>query len=94
MDELLRLLNISCAPGTDEKEFIRVSCCVGFEPHGIASETWEIFWKLELPQIPYHWKSTAGWRRGATDKPMTFSGRTFENIVQRAIVFLRETQSG
>lgn len=90
MDELERVLKIPCSPTTSGKEFIKVVCGVDFEPHGRASETWEIVWKLTLPQIPLHWKSTTGWRPGTADKSMFFSGRTFNDVVQQAISFLKE----
>jgi hypothetical protein len=92
MDELVKLLHISCAPGSENKDFIRVTCGVAFEPHGRASEAWEIFWKLVLPFYYWSWKSTTGWRRGNTDDPMEFTGRTFESVVSKAIAFLKESK--
>lgn len=71
-------------------EFIRITCSLEFEPHGRASETFEIIWNLFLPQIKYHWPSTKGWKIGTTDKPMGFGGKTLDNVVQQAILFLKE----
>jgi len=93
MNELMKLLKINPAPVDEGRKFIVVSCGVGFEPHGRASETWEIYWTLVLPQIPYHWKSTNGWRRGSTKEPISFKGRTFDDVVSKAKAFLRERNS-
>ena len=91
MDELEKLLNISLGPHTDGKNFIEVKCYCDFEGHGRASETWEKHWRLTLPQIQGHWKSTKGWKQ-CTDKHvrMSFHGRTFEEVVTKAKEFLKE----
>ena len=92
MDELLKLLKISCDPNTAGKEFINISCKVGFEPHGRASETWEIYRILTLPQIPQYVKFTDGWKKlESCDLPMRFQGRTYDKVIQKAIIFLKET---
>ena len=93
LDELKQLLGVCPNPGTDHKEFIRLSCKVEFEPHGRASETWEWAWYLVLPQIPHHWKSTTGWRRGTTDQPMRFKGRTAQEVTNKAAAFLKELRN-
>ena len=90
--ELEKLLKIHAGPRTDGKDFVQISCHVDFEPHGIASETWEVIWFLQLPQIPHHWPSTTGWRKGTTDKPISFSGRTLSEVIIKATVFLKETK--
>ena len=89
MNELRRLLKILPSPANDGKEFIKVSCGVGFEPHGRASETWEIYWKLELPEIPLYWKSTKGWKKHDGSRYMIFYGRTFDIVVARAVKFIK-----
>ena len=89
LEELLSVKSL-VGPDTDGKVFIRLSCQVDFEPHGRASETWEVEWVLTLPQIPHHWRSTAGWRKGTTDAPIRFQGRTATNVIARAISFLEE----
>lgn len=90
IEKLEKLLRVRCSPSTDGKEFIRLSCQVDFEPHGRASETWEVVWFLTLPQIPHHWRSTSGWRKGTTDAPIQFKGRTATRVIARAISFLEE----
>lgn len=91
MEELQRLLKIKTGPAVDGKEFINVSCGVAFEPHGKASEDWEIYWILTLPQIHGHWKSTDGWKARANPHlPMSFKGRTFDEVVNKAKIFLTE----
>ena len=93
MDELLKLLKISCAPNTDGKEFINISCKVGFEPHGRASETWEIYWVLRFPQISRHVKFTSGWEPIKNKElPMVFKERTYNEVIQKAINFLKERE--
>jgi hypothetical protein len=64
---------------------------IEFEPHGRASETWEGIYKLYLPEFPYYWKSTTGWREGEGLKGMMFKGRTAMECFYRATTFLRET---
>ncbi len=88
--ESLLKVKTKAGPDTDGKEFIRISCQVGFEPHGRASETWEVVWFLTLPQIPHHWKSLSGWRRGTTDAPIQFKGRGPVEVIARATAFLNE----
>lgn len=95
MDELLEMLHIVCTPLNDRKEFIKTYCCVEFEPHGQASESWEVICKLELPQIRYHWKNNkAEWVLGAEGLCMIFEGRTFKEVIAKAKVFLREYGNG
>ena len=59
-----------------------------FEPHGLASETWEIVWTLTLHTVSYHFLLTTGWQRGTSDKGMRFSGRTLDEVVAKATRFL------
>ena len=59
-----------------------------FEPHGLASEDWEITRTLTLHTVPFHWLSTTGWQQGTTDKGMRFYGRTLDESVDKATKFL------
>lgn len=59
-----------------------------FEPHGRASEDWEIIWTLTLPTVPFHWLSTTGWRPGQSDAGMRFNGRTLADVLNRATAFM------
>ena len=88
MDELLRLMQIQRSP--PDREWLKIVCGVAFEPHGSASETWEEYWTLTLVQIPHHWKSLTGWRRGKVDDPIMFKDCTLESVVAQAIAFLKE----
>ena len=88
IDELVRLLGLSNQTST--KKHIEIVCGCAFEPHGRASETWEIYWTLTLPHIPYHWRSTTGWRKGENDRAMWFQDRTFSSVVDQTIRFLKE----
>ena len=69
-----------------------------FEPHGRASEDWEIIWTLTLRTVPRHWFSTTGWRPGNSSDAMRFNGRTLAEVVDKAAGFLewylREGQRG
>lgn len=89
--ELEKLLRINPSPRAEEEKFVEITCQVGFEPHGRASEDWEVFWVLTLPQVARHWKSTSGWRKGAAGWPMSFKGRTLEDVLLQAIAFLQES---
>jgi len=89
MKELEQLVKMSFGPDTQGKNFIVIRCYCDFEGHGRASETWEEHWELKLPQVPHHYKSTSGWKKGNTDLPIRFHGRTFSEVVSRAKDFLR-----
>jgi hypothetical protein len=85
------LLNIKPIPLNQDKCFIQLLCTVEFEPFGRASEDWDIIWKLFLPETPYYWKSTTGWRKG--DKSgMAFYGRTENEVIGKAINFIKEAR--
>jgi hypothetical protein len=58
-----------------------------FEPHGIASETWENVWSVTLPTVPGHWMSTQGWTRGKWGLGMKFEGRTLLAPLAQALAF-------
>lgn len=91
MNELQKLLRIRPGPATDGMVFAHIKCEVDFEPHGLASENWEVIWYLTLPQIPHHWwHCRNGWTRGTTDSPIRFSGRTMDGVIKKAISFLQE----
>ena len=69
-----------------------------FEPHGLASEDWEIIWALTLHTVPFHSLFTTGWRPGESSDGMRFNGRTLTAVVDKAAGFLewylREGQRG
>ena len=92
LKELDKLLNLGSklSPGYHQAKFIELDCGQDFEGHGRASETWELYWRLTLPHIKHHWKSTTGWRVGTSDGPISFHGRTALEVIQRAITFLKE----
>lgn len=89
MAELRKLVPLHFGPETQGKDLIILRCCCDFEGHGIASEDWEEHWFLDLPEIPYYWKSTTGWRGGKSDGGMTFHGRTADQAIARAVEFMR-----
>jgi len=92
INNLIEELNLyyKCAPVNQGKDFINIKCSCEFEPHGRATETWELLWTLELPQIPYHIKLITGWKKGKTDSCMRFKGRTLDEVIKRAIIFAKE----
>ena len=79
---------------TMDGSHIKISCTTEFEPHGRASETWEVVWFLELLNVPWRWKSTKeGWiePEGVVGHPcMNFKGRTLDDVLTKAINFLKE----
>lgn len=89
MDELFNLLNVVPSKEHDGKIFIDLACKVGYEPFGEQSEKWEHYWTLRLPQIEKHWLSEHGWRKANTDGGIVFYGATAEEVVGRAVDFLR-----
>jgi hypothetical protein len=94
MEELIKELGLhyECAPKNHGKDFIVIKCSCEFEPHGRATETWELLWTLELPQIPWHVKLITGWKKGKTNLPMRFSGRTLDSVIKKAITFAKESK--
>jgi hypothetical protein len=92
-DHVAKYIGKRTAPLHDGLTLINITCGVGFEPHGLASETWESFWKLELPLVSHHWRSTTGWRLGSNlskSNCMYFTGRTLEEVLAKADRFLSE----
>jgi len=74
-------------PGTTGNLFVLEYKC-GFEPNGLASETWENYWVLRFPQIPAFWKSTKDWVRCINGLEMEFKGETMRSVAMKAIEFL------
>jgi hypothetical protein len=87
--ELMGLLKPKVAP-LGEGEWFKLICGVGFEPHGRASETWEVYWQIELPKTPWYWKSTNGWVKGNPNVHMKFHEKTLEGALAKALTFLQE----
>ena len=92
LKELQTLLELGSklSPTYHQVKFIQLECGQDFEGFGRASETWELYWRLILPHIKGHWKSTTGWRVGTSDSPMSFHGRTALEVIQKAIKFIKE----
>lgn len=83
-----RIENLTHAFGITGK--IAIQCANEFEPHGRASETFEIIWRITLP-TPHHWKNNTGkWVRGKTASPIEFKGRTLDSVIVQAEAFVRE----
>jgi hypothetical protein len=89
VDELIGKLGIKNT--SNQGEHVLISCGNEFEPHGRASETWELIWRLSLVKIPHHWYSTKdGWVPGTGKLPMRFEGRSMSECLQKALMFLDE----
>lgn len=86
------LLNVNwkLTPSYHDTKFVILTCGQTFEGHGRASETWELYWTLQLPHVKGYSKYTDGWRIGNGDWPMSFYGRTALEVIQKAIAFLTE----
>lgn len=90
LEELLNV-NWKLTPSYHDAKFIILTCGQTFEGHGRASETWELYWTLQLPHILHHWKHTRdGWIVGTSSGCISFHGRTALDVIQQAIKFLEE----
>lgn len=93
LDELRRLIG-SPGPGLDGQTFIQLTCTCDFEPHGRASETWEMVWTLEIPLVQHHWRNVRDeWIRGSNNAPMRFRGRYPYDVIREAIEFMKELRA-
>lgn len=90
MDELVRLLKISGGPLSDGVDLVKIKCSYEFEPFGRASETWELMWRLDLPTVQAYWRSVVGYRTCDEGLHPHFTGHTLEEVVNEAVVFLKE----
>ena len=74
-----------------DKDIISIRCKLEFEPHGRATETFEEVWYLELPQHQYYWFNNEGELvRGKLGLHQTFKGRTEDDVLSKAIDWLKE----
>jgi hypothetical protein len=71
----------------DTVTHVLINCETGFERSG-SHESVGIEWTIELQHIPHHYLSTAGWRRGATDKRIKFTGKTLMIAMGKVSDFL------
>ena len=90
--ELVKTLHLhgKLAPAYHDRDLVVFRCRCEFEPHGRASETWEMLWRIELPFVQYYWKSATGWRPGNPGLSMKFAGRTLYEAMMRLSTFLGE----
>jgi hypothetical protein len=94
MQDVLKRLPRPLGPQTDGKTFIEIHNWCDFEGHGKASETWEEHWSIRFPQVPYYWKSLNGWTKTTNENhSMMIHGRTFDDVLTKAITFLDETKA-
>lgn len=64
-------------PTTHGKQFIELNLYCDFEGHGIASEVWEMHWRLTLPLERWG------------DLPVHFHGDTSDSVILQALDFIR-----
>lgn len=88
IERLRKMVPVFLGPGSHGERFIVLQCYCDFEGHGIASETWEEHWSLELPQMQYFWRGTKGWHRGNDGVAPRFHGRSATEAISQAIEFL------
>jgi len=92
--KLIRLLK-QCRrfPPPIEGRFLEITDGYEFEPHGIASETFEEVFYLTLPHIPHHWKGPlSGWQKSTGTGSIHFQGKTLSEVVEKAIAFLEDME--
>ena len=89
ISEIERLIGVHRHTDAD---LIKIECLSRFEPHGRASETWEVVWRLVLPTVKSFYRLTDGvWRAHASNVVGThFQGRTLMECLQEAVTYLRE----
>jgi hypothetical protein len=54
MEEICKLLQVYAVtgPGFHQKEYFTIRCYCDFEPWGLASENWDVVWRIYLNTIP------------------------------------------
>lgn len=88
LEELAKLLNRGSYDGT----MFTLEARNAFEPHGRASETWEVDYIVTLPDVWQHWRDNKGrWIPTKNFGPATFHGRTPDVALGLAIKFLQES---
>jgi hypothetical protein len=87
MDKLIqKLKNLGFATNITQENILKIRWNYSFEPHGRASETWENVWYLNLDCIPVkHLKYPS---------ECVFTGRTFDEVINKALAWLNEKFSG
>lgn len=91
--ELVRDCSLSMNPAQVAPEhLVQISVGFEYEAFGLASDEYEEIWKIVFPTIPYHVKTSAGYRR--TEVPAEFVGRTYQDAFRKAVVFFEEMKKG
>jgi hypothetical protein len=87
INEIEKLLKVN---SMREGVYLTIECDNQFEPHGKASETWELVYTVTLNRLSAYWLSTIGWRKSEpkTPMPMVFKGRTIADCLERAYKFV------
>lgn len=85
--EIEKLLKVN---SMREGVYLTIECDNQFEPHGRASETWELVYTVTLNRLPAYWLSTKGWKKCTpkTPKQMVFKGRTIADCLEKAYKFV------
>jgi len=72
-------------PRKSDKDILSIHL---FEPHGHAS--CDDVWTLTLHTVPSFWKDAKGWKKSVYSSPMTFKGKTENEVKQKAIEFITD----
>lgn len=70
-------------PASQGITYIEIKVAVEFEPHGRASEMWEEYVSLRLPQQQAWTRYTKGWFPIKDGLTMGFSGRTLAQVLKK-----------
>ena len=91
--ELTSVLTRVLKCGWGNKKLFEILCGYEFEPHGVASESWDIIWRLNIHRIPHHWKNNKNeWVKGTTMNGIEFEDRRADGVINKALSFLHEAE--
>ncbi len=85
IEKLLKVNSMTTGP------YLTIECDNQFEPHGRASETWELVYRVTLNRITaYYLSTTTGWEKSKAKipRPMVFKGVTIAQCLEKAYKFV------
>lgn len=93
LEKIIALLHAKgicdCGRVNDIKDIIIVTVSCEFEPHGRASETWEIIYRLAIPRIHSYLLMLDGWKMHENKEwYWECQGRTLENCIEKTVNLL------
>ena len=72
---------------TDKRTLLNITCEYEFEPHGRASETFEIIWCLTFPRLKGRYLNTKKEWVPTLKDGHTIRGRTLADVLTKALDF-------